>query len=148
MFTGRITFRRLLWVGPLAIVISLVVNLIIRAIALGVYKLSPAFSPMGIGPVAFWSIATGIGATLVFWLVGRYAHNPIPVFLIIAIIVYLATFYPDFYILFRNPPAFPDTSIATVGTLLLMHLVEAMITICILIMLGFDRSVQARPKHE
>ncbi len=139
MFTGRVTWRRLRWVGPLTIVISLISNLILRSIGIALFHLSPKFGPLGIGPVTFWSVVTGIGAILVFALVGRFTEKPIPPFLILAFIVYLVTFYPDYLVLFSNPPIFPGTNFYSVATLLSMHVVEAAITMCLLVTIGLER---------
>jgi len=139
MLIGRVTWRRLRWVGPLTIVVSLLSNLILRVIGIALFHLSPKFAPLGIGPVVFWSVITGIGAVLVFALVGRFTQNPIPLFLIIAFGVYIATFYPDYLVLFSNPPVFPGTNFYSVATLLSMHVVEAAIMMCMLTGMGLER---------
>jgi hypothetical protein len=144
MFQGRVTFHRLRWVGPLAVLISLAVNLLIRGISFAVFKPSAAFTPLGIGPVCFWSIVLGVGAVLVFGLVGRYARNPGPVFLVIGLLVYLVTFLPDLLIIFVNPPPFHDTTPTAVNTLLVMHAAETSIILCLLLILGFDRNAKMR----
>ena len=140
MFTGQVTLRRLRWLGPLVVVISLAVNLLIRALSLAIFKPSSAFSPLGIGPVSFWSIVLGCGAVIVFGLVGRFSSNPTLTFLIIALIVYIAAFVPDLVIISSNPPPFLGTTPIAVGTLLAMHAIEAAITICMLLLLGFDKN--------
>jgi hypothetical protein len=137
MFSGRVTWRRLWWVGLLAILASWVSNMILRLIGLAVFAISPRFVPMSIFPVTFWTVVTGIGATVVFYLVARFSRSPVPLFIIIAFIVYFLTFYPDYLIL--SNPISPGTTFYAVGTLLTMHIVEACITVCVLIMLGFER---------
>ena len=76
MFSGRVTWSRLWWVGLVAIGASLVVNLLIRAISMAIFKLPTDFTPLSIGPVVFWSVIAGVGAVVVFWLVGRFSRNP------------------------------------------------------------------------
>lgn len=147
MVSGRIVWRRLWWVGLLAVSVSLIVNLLIRTIGIALFHLSPAFGPLGVIPIVFWSIVAGVGAVLVFALVGRFSRNPIPLFLIIAIIVYCATFYPDYLLLFADLPMFAGATIYSVGTLLTMHLAEAAITVCILILLGFERKSKNKKVH-
>ncbi len=144
MFQGHITLNRLRWVGPLAVFISLAVNLLIRAISFAVFKPSSAFAPLNILPVCFWSIVLGVGAILVFWLVGRYARNPGPFFIAISILVYLAAFIPDLLIISVKPNPFHDTTPTAVNTLLFMHAAEASIIICMLLLLGFDKNAKAR----
>jgi Family of unknown function (DUF6069) len=127
MMTGTTSFRRLIRIGAIAIVVSALVNLSIRAISIQLFHLSPAFSPLGIGPVIFWSVICGIGAVLVFALVIRRSSNPVAMYLLIAISVYVFTFIPDALLLSRNPPLFPGTSIYAVLTLMSMHAAEAII---------------------
>jgi len=149
MVSGRITWRRLWWVGLLAIIVSLLVNLLIRTIGFAVFNLSPTFGPLGIIPIAFWSIIMGIGAVLVFALVGRFSRNPVQLFLIIAIVVYCATFYPDYLLLFTNLPVFAGATPYSIGTLLAMHIVEAAIMVCMLILLGVERKPKSKkPKKD
>lgn len=116
-------------------------------IGIAIFHFSPKFAPLGIGPVVFWSVVTGIGAVLVFALTGRFTENPIPPFLIIAFIVYFATFYPDYLVLFSNPPVFPGTNFYSIATLLSMHVVEAGITMCMLTVMGLERKSQDIDKH-
>ncbi len=142
MFQGRITFHRLRWVGPLAVLISLAVNLLIRTISFAVFKPSSAFTPLGIGPIFFWSILLGAGAVLVFGLVGRYSRNPAPLFLVIGLLVYLVAFVPDLLIISINPHPFQDTTPTAVNTLLAMHVAETSIILCLLLLLGFDRNAK------
>ncbi len=146
MFSGRVTWSRLWWVGLIAIGASLVVNLVIRAISMAIYNLPTDFAPLGIGPVVFWSIVAGIGAVVVFWLVGRFSRNPSRNFLLIAFLVYLATFYPDWFILSSGSQPFKDTNPYTVGTLITMHAAEAIIMICVLLFLGFEKTLPSSKK--
>jgi hypothetical protein len=124
-----ISFRRLSAFGAIAIVVSALVNLAIRALSIQLFQLSPAFSPLAIGPVIFWSVVSGIGAVLVFALVARLSSRPIAAYLLIAICVYALTFIPDGLLLAGNPPLFPGTSIYAVLTLMSMHASEAIIMI-------------------
>ena len=140
MFSGRVTWSRLWWVGLVAIGASLVVNLLIRAISMAIFKLPTDFTPLSIGPVVFWSIIAGVGAVVVFWLVGRFSHNPAQLYLIIGFLVYIATFYPDWFIIGGGSRPFKDTTPYTVGTLMSMHAAEAVIILCILLLLGFQKT--------
>jgi hypothetical protein len=107
-------------------------------IGISIFHIPSAFGPLGVGPVVFWTIVMAVGAIIVFALIGRFVQNPIPLFIIVAFIVYIVAFYPDCLILFANPPYFPGTSFYSVGTLFSMHAIEAIISICILILNGFE----------
>jgi hypothetical protein len=138
MFSKRITWRRLWRVGLLTIGVSLVTNLTLRVVGIALFHIPSAFAPLGIGPVVFWTVVMAVGAILVFALIGRFSRNPIPLFTIIAFSVYIVAFYPDYLVLSANPPVFPGTSFEAVATLLSMHVVEAIINICILTQAGFE----------
>lgn len=138
------TFRRLRWVGLLAMTTSAVVNLSIRAIALALFHLSPRFAPMGIGPVLFWSVLLAFGATVVFGVISRFARRPVRLFLIVAVCIFLLSFVPDLLLAISN--RFAGTNANTVGTLWSMHIVEAIITIGMLLTLGIEQ--ESEPKDD
>ncbi|MBV9257240.1 MAG: hypothetical protein JO215_04370 [Ktedonobacteraceae bacterium] len=145
MATKITSFRRLSLVGGLAIVASTIVNLIIRIIALTWLNVSPEFAPIGIGPVIFWSIIGGIGAVLVFYLITRLSRQPLPVYVIIAFLVYVCTFIPDEILLSRNPPIFPGTTAEAVVVLMAMHAAEATIMLLTLVLAGRPKT-RSRPQ--
>lgn len=138
MFSERITWRRLWRVGLLTVGTSLVANLILRFIGVNLFHVIPAFGPLGIGPVVFWTVVMGTGAVLVFALIGRFSNNPIPLFIFVSFAVYIATFYPDYLVLFSNPPVFRGTTFYAIMTLLSMHVVQAIICMCLLTLMGFE----------
>ncbi len=141
MATKITSFRRISLVGGIAIGVSLIVNLIIRFIALTWLNISPKFGPVGIGPVIFWSIMGGIGAILVFYWVTRLASQPLLVYVIIAFVVYVCTFIPDALLLTRNPPIFPYTTAPGVLVLMAMHAAEATIMLLTLVRVGRPKAI-------
>jgi Family of unknown function (DUF6069) len=138
MFSKRLTWKRLWRIGLLTIVASLVANLTLRMVGIAIFHIPSAFAPLGIGPVVFWTVVMAVGAILVFALIGRISQNPIPLFTFVAFSVYIVAFYPDYLVLSASPPVFPGTTFDSVGTLLSMHVVEAIINICILTQAGFE----------
>ena len=90
-----VQLRKLLWVGPLTVLASILGVLIVRVVALAMLQPNP--TPLSLG----WLIPTistfvfVIGAVLVFALVSRFAANPIRTYQKIALIVLLLTFVPD-----------------------------------------------------
>ncbi len=134
------SFRRLRFVGGLAIVVSTVVNLIIRSIAITWLKISPGFAPIGIGPVIFWSVVAGSGAVLVFYVVTRRTKQPLPMYMLIAFMVYVCTFIPDALLLSRNPPFFPGTTATAVIVLMSMHAAEGAILLLTLVLAGVPKT--------
>ncbi len=136
MATKITSFRRICFVGGIAIGVSIIVNLIIRTIALIWLKISPEFVPLSIGPVIFWSIMGGIGAVLVFYLVMRLASQPLLVYVVIAFLVYVCTFIPDGLLIAHILPVSPGTTAAAVLVLMAMHVAEASIMLLTLVRLG------------
>lgn len=126
----RVTLSRLWWVGPLTIVASVIVNLLILLIAKATLPISTGFAPLAVGPVMMWSLVGSLGATLVFFLLARFTRRPIRIFQIVALIVFLVTLLPDIALFFT--PAFPDTTALSVGTLMLMHAGTALICVGLL----------------
>ncbi|MBC7921436.1 MAG: hypothetical protein H7Z75_10160 [Ferruginibacter sp.] len=83
-----------------------------------------ANAPLTIVSVIFATIFPAIIATLVFGLLARFTKRPVPVFIVIAVIVFLLTLYSPFSI--------PNVPAGMVVVLELMHVVTALaITYCL-----------------
>ncbi len=89
-----VSWRRLLWVAPLTVVVALVVNLIIKTLA---QALNPALSEMGqLGrPLIILTLEGAILAVLVFALLVWLVPHPIRWFRIVAVIALLISLIPD-----------------------------------------------------
>jgi uncharacterized membrane protein len=127
-------------IGALAIVASTVINIIISLIARSWLHTSPTFAPLGIGPIIFWSVVCGIGATIVFGQVARHAQQPVLTYVVIAALVYLCTFIPDGLLISGDLP-FKGATFISVITLMAMHAAEAIIMIITFISLGFRKKI-------
>ncbi|HEV2661523.1 MAG TPA: DUF6069 family protein [Ktedonobacteraceae bacterium] len=126
-----IAIARIWWIGLLAIVAAVIVNAVIDVVALSIFHVSAAFSPLQWLGVAL-STAIGVaGAVGVFALVTRFAQRPIRAFWLIATIALLITFVPDIAILL-NPSSIVGTTPLAVGALMTMHLTAAAITVGLL----------------
>ena len=91
----KVQLRRLLWVGPLTILASIVGVLIVRVIAVAILQPDPTPISLGWAVPAISTFVLVTGAVLVFALVSRFAANPIRTYQIIAFVVLLLTFVPD-----------------------------------------------------
>ena len=91
----KVQLRRLLWVGPLTVLVSILGVLIVRVVAVAILQPDPI--PLSLGWVIpiISTIVFVIGAVLVFALVSRYAANPIRTYQVIAFVVLILTFVPD-----------------------------------------------------
>jgi hypothetical protein len=89
-----VSWRRLLWVAPLTVVVALVVNLIIKTL---VQALNPALSEMGqLGrPLIILTLEGAILAVIVFALMVWLVPHPIRWFRIVAVIALLISLTPD-----------------------------------------------------
>ena len=126
----RVSSRRLLWVGPLAIVVSVIANQIVRLIAVSLFNISPEFMPLQVGPPLMFTIMGVLGAVIVYAVVGRISRHPIRLFRVIALIVLALSFIPDIGLLISD--MMPGTSTIAVATLATMHIVAGAITIWML----------------
>lgn len=77
--SGWISFGRLLWVGPLAIVAAVAVNVVIRTVAVALFGLT-GFVPLTPGPTILFTVVGVLGAVVVFALVARFSRRPIRLF--------------------------------------------------------------------
>lgn len=126
----RIPSGRLWKVGGLAIVASVIVNLLIRIIAVNVLGIGSDFPPLGWGPPIVFTIIGVLGAIIVFAIIARFARRPTRLFRNIAVVVLLLSLVPDILLLTSN--AMPGTSLGSVVSLMLMHVAAGAITIGLL----------------
>lgn len=119
----RVSFRRLLWAGPLAIVLAAAANALVYFVAaqLGAMPqdvLVPGMGqPVSLSPVIFNSVIGAVGGVIAFAVIARFARRPIRLFRIVAAIVLVLSFVTPFSI--------PDAPAAMRAVLLLMHVVVA-----------------------
>ena len=89
-----VSWTRLLWVGPLTVVVALLVNLLIKTV---LQALNPALAEMGqLGrPLIILTLEGAILAVLVFALMVWLVPHPIRWFRIVAVIALLLSLIPD-----------------------------------------------------
>lgn len=75
--------------------------------------------PLEIGAIISVSVMSMVLAGVVFGLISRFARKPYRVFAIVAVVVFLLSLYTPFTI--------PDAPAGMVASLLLMHLVAAVV---------------------
>lgn len=117
----RVSFKRLLWVGPLAIVAAVLANQIVRMIAVAALDIAPEFMPLSFGPPVLFSIIGALGATIAFAIVGRFSQRPLALYRTIALVVLLISLIPD--VLLYISPIMPGVTLPAVATLMVMHVV-------------------------
>ena len=117
-------YRKNVWLAAVvAIVGALVATLGIRLLALAVLDVPPEFPPLaGPGPTIFFTVVAGLAAVSVYALLRRMARRPDTLFRRIALVVLVASFLPDLWLLTEGAQeAFPGATWAGVGILIAMH---------------------------
>ena len=115
----RVAFSRLLWVGPLTIVAAVIVNLLIRTIAVAVLQPDPQFPPFMPPITATFTVIGVLGAVIAYAIIGRAARSPIRLFRRVALIALLVSLIPDVLVAITGSP--PGATVANAIVLMLMH---------------------------
>lgn len=87
--------RRLIWVGPLTVVMSIAAVLLVWVMTVALLHPEPKFLPLALLPPIFDTAFLVTWAVLVFAGFVRFTSNPIRKFKITAAIVLLLSFLPD-----------------------------------------------------
>ncbi len=132
------TISRLWWVGLLVIVVATIVNIVLAMAARTIFPSQAAFSPLGAGPIGFFTVIGSLGAVIVFGLLGRFSQRPIRLFRIVAVVVLVLTLIPDILMLLH--PLFLLTTPTGIGMLMVLHIVTAAICVGMLTTLGRARA--------
>ena len=127
----QVAFGKLLWVGPLAIGVTVLADLLVRTVATAFFGVPERFvylqAPFLIGSIAFF----GVLATLVFALVARFAHRPVRLYRLLASIALLASLLLPIMALSGQFPA-PGMNLHIFWTMVVMHCVAALIMVSLL----------------
>jgi hypothetical protein len=134
----RVAIRKLVWVGPLAIVLVALVNLVVRTLAVSFFGVASSFvylqAPLVIGStVVFLALAL-----LAFVLVGRVSSQPIRVFRIVAGMALFVSFLNPLMLLAGLFPAV-GMNLHIFWTMVVMHCASALITVSLLTTLAVEQ---------
>ena len=121
---------RLAGVGALAVVLAVVVNVVIRTVAVSLLGIGEGFLPLGVGPTVFFTVAGMVGAVVVFGLMLRFAGRPVWLFRRVALVVLLVSLVPDVLMLFSG--SVPGTTVAGVFTLMVEHVASWAVAVGVL----------------
>jgi hypothetical protein len=131
----RTSARGNLWRNAgIALVAAVVINELIRLIAVPLLGIDPGFLPLtAFGPVIMFTAFGVIGATLVYWLLTRFSKNPDQLFTTIAVVLLVLSFVPNI-LTGLNPQSapFPGVTWAAIITLMVMHLPPALLSVFLL----------------
>src|SRR4051812_37765422 len=93
--SARMSGRRLLWAGPLAIVGAVAANAVVRAIELAVLPVPAEFTALqqpAFLPLTIFGVLAGV---IVYAIIGRLSKNGVRTFRIVAGAALLLSFVPD-----------------------------------------------------
>ena len=124
----HVALRKLIWVGPLTLVSTIIVNLIIRTIAVSSFGVPETFQYMQAPYVIGSTIVFVLMALLVFLLVNRFARHPIRFYRILAFVALCISFLSPVMALVGLFPA-PGMTLSIFWTMIVMHSVSAIIVV-------------------
>jgi hypothetical protein len=113
----------------IAAVAATVANVLVRAIAIAVFDIPDAFEHLALRAVVVSTVLSMIAAGLVYWIAARVSENPDRTFTIVAVIALILSLVAPLSVGLEDPPEYPGTDAASVGTLMVMHVVAAIIAI-------------------
>ena len=132
-----IAIRKLVWVGPLTIIVAASVNLVIRTIAVAFFGVPAEFTylqaPFVIGSTAVFLLL----ALVAFILVGRFARRPVRFYRVLVVVALFVSFLNPVMALAGLFPA-PGMNLHIFWTMIVMHAVTALITVSLLTRLAIE----------
>ena len=127
----HVALRKLIWVGPLTLVATVIVNLILRSIAVSLFGVPETFQYLQAQYIIGSTSVFVLMALLAFVLVSRLARRPIRFYRILAFVVLCISFLSPVMALVGLFPA-PGMTLSIFWTMILMHLVSAIIVVGLL----------------
>jgi glucose dehydrogenase len=113
----------------LAAVAAVVANVLLRAIAIALFDIPSEFEHLALRAVIVSTLIGVIAAGLVYAIVARRATDPARTFTIIAVVALVLSLAAPLSVGLQDPPEYPGTDAAAVGTLMLMHVLTAAIVV-------------------
>ncbi|MBU6351827.1 MAG: hypothetical protein KGS73_16945 [Chloroflexi bacterium] len=130
---GKLPTKRVWMAGGISILGSVIANLVVYWVGQMVVNPDPGFQPLaGPGPTIFFTVAFLLVATLVYLAINAYTKQPVRIFTIVAVIVFLVGLIPDFLLFGEGVAASMGMGAATPGAvvlLILMHIMAFAITL-------------------
>ncbi len=135
----RVAARKLLWVGPLTIIVVALANLVVRTIAVAFFDVPDGFTYLQ-APFVIGSTVIFLGLAFVaFVLVGRFTRHPVRVYRIVALVGLVVSFLNPVLALAGLFPA-PGMNLHIFWTMIVMHCITAVITVSLLTTLAVESS--------
>jgi hypothetical protein len=119
-------------------------NLIILYV-IGPLVINPALPlhSLSVGPVTVLTLIGAIGATIVYALMRVFLTRPQVPFMWVSLVVLVFSFVPDYLIIGQTTGVFAGGTVSTALTLMLMHVVAAIIIVMSLVRIWGNRPIPA-----
>lgn len=136
---------RIFMVGVLTIVTTLAVNLVIRTLAYASLPISPIFLPLQIGSISVFTVVLVGGGVLVYAAVTRFSKRPARTYTLIALVALLLSLVPNMLLLLNpDPRMLPGVTRLATSMLMILHIIDASITIMLLTRLAPSKGRAAK----
>ncbi|HLX57395.1 MAG TPA: DUF6069 family protein [Ktedonobacteraceae bacterium] len=135
----RVAMCKLVWVGPLTIVLAVVVNLVVRSFAVSFFGVSASFPYLQAPVISITTVVFLALALLVFVLLGRMSSHPFRSFRIVGGIALVVSFLNPLLQLAGHWLPATGMNLPIFWTMIVMHCVSAIITISLLTTLAVER---------
>ncbi len=132
-----IAIRKLVWVGPLTIIVAASVNLVIRTIAVAFFGVPAEFTYLQVPFVIGSTVVFLLLALVAFILVGRFARRPVRFYRVLVVVALFVSFLNPVMALAGLFPA-PGMNLHIFWTMIVMHTVTALITVSLLTRLAIE----------
>jgi hypothetical protein len=132
--------RKLIWVAPLMIIVSSLINLLIRIIAVAFFGVPDGFADFQPPVIIISTVVFSLLALVAFVLVGRFARRPVRFYRILALVALVASFLNPLMALVGVYPI-ADMNLHIFWTMIVMHITTAIITVSLLTTLAVEPSL-------
>lgn len=139
---GKVSWGRLARVGAVAVVVAVVVNVLIRTVAVSVFGIGDGFLPLAVGPTVVFTVVGMVGAVVVFGAMLRFARRPARLFRRVALVVLVLSLVPDLMLLYAG--SMPGTTFAGVLTLMVEHVASWAVAVGVLTTLAGENGAGRR----
>ena len=116
----------------IAAVAAVAANVLLRAIAVALFDIPDEFEHLALRAVVLSTLAGVVAAGVVYAVIARLARDPARTFTIVAVVALLLSLLAPLSVGLEDPPEYPGTDAGSVGTMMAMHVVAAVIAIAAL----------------
>src|SRR5215472_189208 len=135
----RVVIRKLVWVGPLTIVLAVLTNLVVRAFAVSFFGVSSSFPYLQAPVIIITTVVFLVLALLAFVLVDRVSSHPVRSFRILGGIALVVSLLNPLLQLAGHWLPATGMNMPIFWTMIEMHCVSALITISLLTTLAVEQ---------